>query len=94
MARRRRKRLRRSGFGRQMDDLARLKQPKHSIQVGCMRDVAGEQPHRWRQIDRRMIAVHLRVQDVHHSDVVAGTDETARKCGPDESCSASDEHGC
>ena len=39
-------------------------------------------------------AVHLRVQDVHHSDVVTGFDETARERGPNESCPASDEHGC
>ena len=38
-------------------------------------------------------AVHLRVQDVHHRDVVTGLDETARERGADESCSASDEHG-
>ena len=77
-----------------MDDLGRLEQSQHGITVGRMSDIAGEHPHRWRQIDRRMIAVHLRVQDVHYSDVVAGIDETARKCGPNESCAASDEHGC
>ena len=77
-----------------MDDLRRLEQPKHRIQVGRMRDIAGKQVHGWRQIDRRMITVYLRMQDVHHSDVVAGIDETARECGPNESCSASDEYGC
>ena len=46
-----------------------------------------------RSIARRL-AVHLRVQDVHHSDVVTGFDETARERGPDESRPASDEHGC
>ena len=42
----------------------------------------------------RTSAVHLRVQDVHHSDVVAGFDETARERRPNESCPTSDEHGC
>ena len=59
-----------------------------------MSDVAGEQPHRWRQIDRRVIAVHLRVQDIYHRHVVAGIDQTAREGGPDESCPATDEHRC
>ena len=40
-----------------------------------------------------MFAMHLGVQDIHYSDVVAGFDETARECGPDESCPAGDEHG-
>ena len=38
------------------------------------------------------VAVHLRVQDVHHRDVVASFDEAARKCGPDKSCPASNQH--
>ena len=58
-----------------------------------MGDIAGEQPHGWRQVDRCTFAMHLRVQDVHHSDVVTGFDETARERGPNESCPASDEHG-
>ena len=45
-----------------------------------------------RSIDLHL-AVYLRVQDVHHSDVVTGLDETARERGPDESRPASDEHG-
>ena len=40
-----------------------------------------------------MSGVHLRVQDVHHSDVVTGFDETVRQCRPNESCPASDKHG-
>ena len=51
MARRLGKGLRRSRLGRQMDDLGRTKQPKHRIAVGGMGDIAGEQPHRWRQVD-------------------------------------------
>ena len=94
MARRLGERLRRSRLGRQMDDLGRSEQPKHSIPVRGMGDIAGEQPHGWRQVDRCMFAVHLRVQDVHHSDVITGLDETARERGPNESCPASDEHGC
>jgi hypothetical protein len=59
-----------------------------------MGDITGEQPHRWRQIDRWTFAVHLRVQDVHHGHVIAGLDETARERRPNESRSASNEHGC
>ena len=77
-----------------MDDLGWTKQPKNGIQVGRMGDIAGEEPHGRRQVDRRMFAVHLRVQDVHHGDVVARLDQTARECGPNESCPASDEHRC
>ena len=94
MARRLGKRLRRSRLGRQMDDLGWTEQPKHGIAVRGMGDIAGEQPHRWRQVDRCSFAVDLGVQDVHHSDVITGFDETARKRGPNESCPASDEHGC
>ncbi len=93
MARRLGERLRRSRLGRQMDDLRWLEQPKHRIAVRGMGDIAGEQPHRWRQVDRRALAVHLRVQDVHHSDVVTGLDETARERGPNEPRPAGDEHG-
>jgi hypothetical protein len=77
-----------------MDDLGWTEQPKHSIPVRGMGDIAGEQPHGWRQVDRRTFAVHLRVQDVHHSYVITGFDETARQSRPDESCPTSDEHGC
>jgi hypothetical protein len=59
-----------------------------------MGDVAGEQPHGWRQVDRSTSGVHLRVQDVHHSDVVAGCDETVRERGPNKACPTSDEHRC
>ena len=77
-----------------MDDLGWTEQPKHRIAVRGMGDIAGEQPHRWRQVDRCGFAMHLRVQDVHYSDVITGFDETARERGPNESCPASDEHGC
>jgi hypothetical protein len=58
-----------------------------------MGDIAGEQPHSWRQIDRLRSGVHLRVQDIHHGDLVAGLDEAARKCGSNESRPAGNEHG-
>jgi hypothetical protein len=59
-----------------------------------MGDIAGEQPHRWRQVDRSSSSVHLRMQDVHHRDVVAGFNETVRERGPNKSCPTSDEHRC
>jgi hypothetical protein len=59
-----------------------------------MNDIAGEKPHRWRQIDRSTAAVHLREQDIHHSDLVTGFDETARERGPNESCPTCNEHRC
>jgi hypothetical protein len=77
-----------------MDDLGRTKQPKHSIPVRGMGDIAGEQPHGWRQVERSTSGVHLRVEDVHDSDVVTVFDETVRERGPNESCPTSDEHGC
>jgi hypothetical protein len=77
-----------------MDDLGRTEQPKHSIPVRGVGDIAGEQPRGWRQVDCSMSGVHLRVQDVHYSDVVTGFDETARESGPNKSCPTSDEHGC
>jgi hypothetical protein len=77
-----------------MNDLGRTKQPKHSIPVRGMGDIAGEQADRWRQVDRSTSTVHLRMQDVHHSDVVTGFDKTAREGGTNESSAASDEHGC
>jgi hypothetical protein len=59
-----------------------------------MGDIAREQRHgRW-QLDRSTSGVHLRVQDVHYSDIVTGVDETARERAPDESRPTSDEHGC
>jgi tRNA isopentenyl-2-thiomethyl-A-37 hydroxylase MiaE len=87
------KRLSRARFGRQVHDLVRPKQSKHSIAVGGMGDIAGEQLHGWRQIDRSVQAMHLRVQNIHHSDFVAGLHETARKRGPDESSTTGNEHG-
>jgi len=77
-----------------MHDLGRTKQPKHRIAVRGMGDIASEQPDGWRQVDRSTSTVHLRMQDVHHSDVVTGFDKTAREGGPNESRAASDEHGC
>jgi hypothetical protein len=38
--------------------------------------------------------MHLLVQDVHDSDVVAGFNEAVRERGPDKSCPTSDEHRC
>ena len=75
-----------------MHDLGRTEQPKHSIPVRGMGDIAGGQAHGWRQVDPSTCGVHLRMQDVYHSDVVAGFDETVRERGPNESCPASDEH--
>ena len=40
-----------------------------------------------------MSSVHLRVQDIHYSNVVTGLDETACECGPNESCPTGNEHG-
>jgi uncharacterized membrane protein len=77
-----------------MDDLGGTEQPKHGIPVGRMGDITGEEPHGWWQVDRSTCTVYLRVQDVHHSDVVTGFDEPARKGAPNKSCPTGDEHGC
>lgn len=76
-----------------MHDLRRTEQPKHGIPVGCVGDVAGEQPHGCRQIDGLTWGMHLRVQNIQHSDVITGLDQAARQRGPDESSSTSDKHG-
>jgi hypothetical protein len=59
-----------------------------------MGDIAGEQAHGWRQVDRSTSTVHLRMQDIHNGDLVARFNETMRERGSNESCSASDKHGC
>ena len=59
-----------------------------------MGDIDGEQAHGWRQVDRLTSSVHLRMQGIHHSDVVTGFDETVSERGPDKTCPTSDEHRC
>jgi hypothetical protein len=59
-----------------------------------MGDVAGKQPHGRRQVDHPTPGMNLWVQNVQHSDVVAGVDQPARERAPDKSRSASDKHGC
>jgi hypothetical protein len=76
-----------------MDDLGRADQAEHRITIRGVGDIAGEHLHSWRQVDRSALAMHLRVQDVHDRDVIAGADEPARECGPDESCPAADKYG-
>ena len=77
-----------------MNDLGRMDHPKHRIPVRRVGDISGKQPYGRRQVEGVTSSVHLRVQDVHHSDVVTGLDETVRERGPNESCPTSDEHGC
>ena len=72
----------------------KAKQPKHCIPVRGMGDIASEQAHGWRQVDRSTSSAHLRMQDVHHSDVVTGFDETVGERRPDKTRPTSDEHRC
>src|SRR5512144_1821941 len=77
-----------------MHDLGRTEQPKYSIPVRRMGDIAREQRHgRW-QLDPSTPGMYLRVQDIHYSDVVTSFDETAHERRPDESRPTGDEHGC
>src|SRR5690349_11155071 len=77
-----------------MDDLRRAEQPKHSVPIGGVSDVPGEEPYRWRQVDPLTLPMHLRMQDVHHGDLITGVEEPARERTADESRTAGDKHGC
>jgi hypothetical protein len=76
--------------------LGRTRQPKRSVAVRGMVASPVNKRTGWRQVDRLTSSVHLRMQDIHHSDVVTGFDETVGERGPDKTCSASDEdeHRC
>ncbi|BBX04078.1 hypothetical protein MMOR_50140 [Mycolicibacterium moriokaense] len=76
-----------------MDDLCGAEKAKHCVQVWAVGHIAGVQPHIRRQIYRLMSGMHLRVQDIHYRDVMAGFDQAPRKRGSDESSAAGDEHG-
>ena len=86
-------RLRRPGFGGQVDDLGGTERPKDSVPIGRMSDIAGEQPRRRWQVDGLISGVRLWVRRIHHCDVVAGCHQTMRERGPNKTRSASDKHG-
>jgi hypothetical protein len=83
-----------SRLGRQVNNLGWSEHSKHSIPIGGMGDIGGEQLCARRQVDRRLVPVHLRMKYVHDSDVITCFHETVTECRADETCSPGDEHGC